>query len=281
MIGQQMMQISKPPLSGPPGVFTLPGNKSSGPGYATQQNVMHSSAGIAVAEKISRRKSIGDASTDAGDSDREKEILPTQILSSPMESEDSGSEMDVMNNSGELPSVGSIRHDQGQCLRCCFFPKGRCQNGYNCKFCHFDHEKRQRKSSKKSTKVSLLPRSDSRDGSAEDFQVPLIPPPGLEDAFPRLPAAPPSAATQTVPAWTPAPQELAWLDAWVPFANSGLREPMPRTAINAPGVPVKVALKGFSCDTKVLDPRIPAKKKPPNFQVPAFATQQGTAVPCY
>merc|ERR1712183_42495 len=27
----------------------------------------------------------------------------------------------------------------GQCRRCCFFPKGRCTNGYRCSFCHFAH----------------------------------------------------------------------------------------------------------------------------------------------
>jgi len=45
----------------------------------------------------------------------------------------------------DLPSIGSLGHFAGQCSRCCFHPKGRCQNGYDCRFCHFDHEKRQRK----------------------------------------------------------------------------------------------------------------------------------------
>jgi len=45
----------------------------------------------------------------------------------------------------DLPSLGSLGHFAGQCSRCCFFPKGRCQNGYDCRFCHFEHDKRQRK----------------------------------------------------------------------------------------------------------------------------------------
>lgn len=45
----------------------------------------------------------------------------------------------------DLPSVGSLGHFAGLCSRCCFHGKGRCQNGYDCRFCHFDHEKRQRK----------------------------------------------------------------------------------------------------------------------------------------
>lgn len=48
-------------------------------------------------------------------------------------------------NLADLPSIGSLGHFLGQCSRCCFFPKGRCLNGYDCRFCHFDHEKRHRK----------------------------------------------------------------------------------------------------------------------------------------
>lgn len=45
----------------------------------------------------------------------------------------------------DLPSLGSLGHFAGLCSRCCFHAKGRCQNGYDCRFCHFDHEKRPRK----------------------------------------------------------------------------------------------------------------------------------------
>mmetsp|Transcript_56685 Transcript_56685/g.159932 ORF Transcript_56685/g.159932 Transcript_56685/m.159932 type:complete len:552 (-) Transcript_56685:44-1699(-) len=45
----------------------------------------------------------------------------------------------------ELPSIGSANHFSGTCDRCCFHPKGRCLNGFNCQHCHFDHEKRKRK----------------------------------------------------------------------------------------------------------------------------------------
>mmetsp|Transcript_11671 Transcript_11671/g.31357 ORF Transcript_11671/g.31357 Transcript_11671/m.31357 type:complete len:413 (+) Transcript_11671:62-1300(+) len=47
------------------------------------------------------------------------------------------------------PSIGSVEHAAGTCKRCCFFPRGRCTNGYNCCFCHYDHEKRKRKNKKK------------------------------------------------------------------------------------------------------------------------------------
>lgn len=51
-----------------------------------------------------------------------------------------------------IPSVGSTLHGEGACKRCCFFPKGRCNNGYDCQFCHFAHEKRKSKNKKKKKK---------------------------------------------------------------------------------------------------------------------------------
>lgn len=42
----------------------------------------------------------------------------------------------------DCPSVGSLGHERGECRRCNFFHKGRCQNGRSCSFCHFPHEKR-------------------------------------------------------------------------------------------------------------------------------------------
>lgn len=51
-----------------------------------------------------------------------------------------------------LPSVGSAGHGDGTCKRCCFFPKGRCENGEKCDFCHFEHEKRKRLNKKKKKK---------------------------------------------------------------------------------------------------------------------------------
>jgi hypothetical protein len=59
----------------------------------------------------------------------------------------------------KLPSIGSANHFTGTCDRCCFHPKGRCLNGYDCQHCHFDHEKRKRKNKKK-TKGKLSSMGD-------------------------------------------------------------------------------------------------------------------------
>lgn len=73
---------------------------------------------------------------------------------------------------GPLPSMGSAQHAEGACKRCCFFPKGRCQNGYNCEFCHFEHEKRKRKKKKKSAARKDTQGLDDSEDSSEDEPVP-------------------------------------------------------------------------------------------------------------
>eukprot|EP00443_Scrippsiella_acuminata_P113207 CAMPEP_0115746384 /NCGR_PEP_ID=MMETSP0272-20121206/92609_1 /TAXON_ID=71861 /ORGANISM="Scrippsiella trochoidea, Strain CCMP3099" /LENGTH=419 /DNA_ID=CAMNT_0003191323 /DNA_START=106 /DNA_END=1366 /DNA_ORIENTATION=+ len=59
------------------------------------------------------------------------------------------------------PSVGSKGHALGVCKRCCFFPRGRCINGYECEFCHYMHDKRKRKGKKKAARKAALPLSSS------------------------------------------------------------------------------------------------------------------------
>jgi hypothetical protein len=49
------------------------------------------------------------------------------------------------------PSIGSELHASGKCNKCCFFPRGKCANGYSCTFCHYDHEKLRRRSGKTGT----------------------------------------------------------------------------------------------------------------------------------
>jgi len=72
----------------------------------------------------------------------------------------------------EPPSIGSAGHGGGTCKRCCFFPKGRCNNGYDCPFCHFAHEKR--KTKKKKAKKN---RRKHRSSAQGDASAACVPPP--------------------------------------------------------------------------------------------------------
>lgn len=68
-------------------------------------------------------------------------------------------------------------HFDGTCKRCCFFPKGRCTNGNDCEFCHFEHAKRPRKKKNKKTTQE----SSARSGRAPSKGL-IEPPPGLMGA---------------------------------------------------------------------------------------------------
>jgi len=76
---------------------------------------------------------------------------PVSPVSSNDNDSESGSDTDsidkeqkeaMMANPDLLPSMGSLQHFAGECKRCNFYPKGRCQNGKDCTFCHFPHDKR-------------------------------------------------------------------------------------------------------------------------------------------
>lgn len=84
-------------------------------------------------------------------------------------------------DTSDLPSIGSAGHFTGECKRCCFQRTGRCQNGYNCEFCHFDHEKRIRKKKKKSANsgASVSPPAPPPGLDFQGSSCPL-PPPGLD-----------------------------------------------------------------------------------------------------
>merc|ERR1719235_1140297 len=98
--------------------------------------------GCTVLEKVSRNDD--EMSTISGSSLEQLSLPSSPPKISPEMPEHSGGEASPV-TLADLPSLGSLGHFVGTCSRCCFFPKGRCQNGYECRFCHFEHEKRQRK----------------------------------------------------------------------------------------------------------------------------------------
>jgi len=102
----------------------------------------------------------------------------------------------------DLPSVGSLGHFAGLCSRCCFHAKGRCQNGHDCRFCHFEHEKRPRKKKVQHNKVAGMEQAfvalngfnENVPASLPSLVAPLLPPPGLETLPFEAMSMPPYAA---------------------------------------------------------------------------------------
>ena len=43
----------------------------------------------------------------------------------------------------KIPIFAIIVRALGTCKICCFFKKGKCENGKECGFCHFEHDKLQ------------------------------------------------------------------------------------------------------------------------------------------
>jgi len=104
-------------------------------GSTTDRSLPQSGSGTGTTDKPDDDEVLDDEDDDASESDNEnagqheQPVLP-----------------------GELPSLGSEKHAKGLCKRCCFFPKGRCNHGYDCEFCHYQHEKRRPKNKKKQKK---------------------------------------------------------------------------------------------------------------------------------
>jgi len=69
--------------------------------------------------------------------EEEAHVSPSSCGSDDDDDESPTIEVDMTN----LPSIGSVAHASGDCKRCNFFAKGRCQNGKDCTFCHFPHDK--------------------------------------------------------------------------------------------------------------------------------------------
>lgn len=183
---------------------------------------------------------------------------------------------------GLFPSVGSAGHFSGECSRCCFFPKGRCQNGADCNFCHFDHDvqPRRKRGGAKSKAKDEANNEKSTDALAaaeappaacvecqdtQSFQG-VAAPPGL--APPECHAALPQCLpVPTVPAIAPAMPAVSMDDRDTPEA-ANLRK-------TAGTRPVKIWLPEGVKKSKHLDPTMPAKKRPP---FPEFESARAKAL---
>lgn len=74
------------------------------------------------------------------------------------------------NDQGELSSIGSIRHLDGECSPCLFWFRKSCAKGIHCSYCHFRHKGQRNKRIRPSRKTRLQMRAGTErgDGSDED-----------------------------------------------------------------------------------------------------------------
>merc|ERR1712187_598079 len=73
-------------------------------------------------------------------------------------------------NLTEVPSIGSLGHDTGDCKPCAFFLTKGCENGTNCKFCHLcDAGEKKRRFKAKKAQFNALKAAEAAE--AEDFML--------------------------------------------------------------------------------------------------------------
>ncbi|CAK9010601.1 unnamed protein product [Durusdinium trenchii] len=163
---------------------------------------------------------------------------------------------------GALPSLGSLEHAAGTCKRCNFYPKGRCQNGLSCSFCHLSHERRKSSRAEKRERAENMPQTPSTGTTdVEDLEangalpfglpVPDLSSLGLPFGMPA-PVVPPPGLTPSLLSTQPLPP--VWRDddlenACHPFPNplslasAACLATVPMTANVPPSSPMTVLLQ--------------------------------------
>lgn len=135
-----------------------------------------------------------------------------------------------------IPSIGSAGHATGNCYRCGFFPKGRCQNGYNCQFCHFGHLRQRKQKATKGKKTEANPTEDVKP-VVSPTRAAVQPPPGVFHSSPVQPQTPPGHHSSAVqPQTPPTPQAPQTPPGFFGRPPPGLEDVKPRK--NSIGTPV-------------------------------------------
>lgn len=162
-----------------------------------------------------------------------------------------------------LPSLGSAGHFTAECQPCCFFPKGRCSNGQDCNFCHFDHEARPRRSkrgSKNKTDEKAALASDSTAQAALASDSSIQAPIAIMPAAAPLLSKPPGLPT---PKGNHCSGFCPMLVTFQTYDNNNESQETMHPWQATDGKPMKVWLPEPACSSKQLDRTIPAKKRPP------------------
>lgn len=208
-------------------------------------------------------------------------MIPLSTMSEGQDKDDEGSsdesEIDTNLPLDQLPSLGSASHHLGTCKRCCFFPKGRCTNGYQCDFCHFDHEKRKRKNKKKKKKAGGI---DDAITSITTTTTTTSPVPAVSQA-PALAPAPVAvtqAATANPPPATPTVVQTTMVIAQ-PTSPTAIVSQAGPLLTSAPSEPPRPAVYGTTATMTIPAPMPAPPPAPPPVHSFSVAQLQEFAPP--
>jgi hypothetical protein len=129
---------SSPSSSSQDGMHAPSTSSNSTPEKVEEAQLKAQDTPIQIATREQDESTPGQESKDSKEDIGQKS--PTASTESDSESEEEHEPVVV--DMDALPSMGSALHGTGECKRCNFFPKGRCQNGKDCTFCHYPHDKR-------------------------------------------------------------------------------------------------------------------------------------------
>eukprot|EP00747_Dinoflagellata_sp_TGD_P214258 gnl/TRDRNA2_/TRDRNA2_87143_c0_seq1.p1 gnl/TRDRNA2_/TRDRNA2_87143_c0~~gnl/TRDRNA2_/TRDRNA2_87143_c0_seq1.p1 ORF type:complete len:413 (-),score=64.13 gnl/TRDRNA2_/TRDRNA2_87143_c0_seq1:46-1284(-) len=107
--------------------------------------------------------------SDALASDTNADVQSTEDVQGQSESElrfvqqNGNVHMIPRNDEGEISSVGSIRHHEGDCTPCLFWFRNNCAKGVQCNYCHFRHKDQRNKRIRPSKKTRQLMREAADD----------------------------------------------------------------------------------------------------------------------
>jgi len=123
--------------------------------------------------KTMGRQSQGDMSGFSSD-----DATPTSAETSTIFSTVESSSESFQDHTGQIVSLGSARHDFGECKPCLFVNTNvGCQNGSGCEFCHFTHKRKSKPrpcKGKRDRYRKLLTRMEQNAGVGADGNVAVI-----------------------------------------------------------------------------------------------------------
>lgn len=160
------------PLDAPPKVPAGPGEAEAeaeaGAARSADSTAANSDAEDDMSEVSQRTGSSGTATTSSAAAGNAEEVEDGIEALLKQESLESLLQRVPLDSQGIPTSIGSILHNEGTCKACVFAHNDRkaCQNGVQCKFCHFNHPPKRRLRFGKKKRMEMKRLEDALVGGA-------------------------------------------------------------------------------------------------------------------